>query len=269
MHHASPHLPYGPPASARAAGSASGGEPAAAILRPGRDDRSPGRQLASRRFSPPRAKPASASVRAAALKRSAELRSAVWSRWAAGRCCARKTARLAEAAGRCSACPPHSRPSLQRLEGGDGERPLLEGEAQTQLAELLEQRAAHYASFPLQLDTRSIAQSRRLPGRRRCCLGMFRVAGMGAGYDVRAPRRSGADWGWRCASASCNGPLALVSDENVAALYAEPALESLREAGYTVQPAGDPRRGAAQDPGDCQPVVGGLSCRRAWSAAAR
>ncbi len=42
---------------------------------------------------------------------------------------------------------------IARLEAGQNQRPLLDGDTRSRLKQLLEQRAGHYASFPLQLDT--------------------------------------------------------------------------------------------------------------------
>jgi shikimate kinase/3-dehydroquinate synthase len=124
---------------------------------------------------------------------------------------------------------------LERLEGGDGGRPLLEGEAQDQLRKLLEQRDDHYASFDLQVESnhRSVDQA---AWQAQICLGMFRVEGMGAGYDVLVRQGGLAGLGLALRERKLQGPLVLVSDENVAPLYAEPALRSLRDAGYAVQP---------------------------------
>ncbi len=66
---------------------------------------------------------------------------------------------------------------------------------------------------------------------------------MGTGYDVLVRPGGLSGLGLALRERKLNGPLALVSDEHVAPLYAEPALSSLRDAGYNVQlvviPAGE------------------------------
>ena len=142
--------------------------------------------------------------------------------------------RIAEAAGSVICLSASFETILERLEGGDGGRPLLEGEAQDQLRKLLEQRNQHYASFRLQLesDYRSVDQT---AWQAQVCLGMFRVEGMGAGYDVLVRNGGLNELGLALRERKLQGPLALVSDQNVAELYVEPVLHSLRAAGYSVQ----------------------------------
>jgi|GEM_PF-799363 len=123
--------------------------------------------------------------------------------------------RLAEAAGAVVRLAASFETILERLGGGDGGRPLLEGAAQEQLRKLLEQRATHYASFPLMVETdgRTVEQA---AWQAQICLGLFRVQGMGSEYDVIA-RSGGLDGlGLALRQRKLNGPLALVSDEHVA-----------------------------------------------------
>jgi 3-dehydroquinate synthase len=143
--------------------------------------------------------------------------------------------RKVEAAGTVVCLSASFETILQRLEGNDGGRPLLEGEAREQLRRLLEQRSKHYKSFRLQVanDGHSVDQA---AWQAQVCLGMFRVEGMGAGYDVLVRQGGLNGLGLALRERQLLGPLALVSDENVAPLYAEPALRSLRDAGYSVQP---------------------------------
>jgi shikimate kinase / 3-dehydroquinate synthase len=143
--------------------------------------------------------------------------------------------RLVESAGTVVCLSASFDTILERLEGGDGGRPLLEGEAQDQLHKLLQKRDRHYTSFGLQVesDQRSVDQT---AWQAQVCLGMFRVEGMGAGYDVLVRQGGMAGLGLALRERKLAGPLALVSDENVAPLYAELALSSLRGAGYNVEP---------------------------------
>ena len=74
-------------------------------------------------------------------------------------------------------------------------------------------------------------------------LGRYHVRGMGQGYDVLV-RENGLDQlGEMLKSRGLGGPVLVVSDTNVAPLYAERVLSSLQTAGYTtsslVIPAGE------------------------------
>ena len=123
---------------------------------------------------------------------------------------------------------------LQRLDHSGNGRPLLDGDSQARLRSLLTQRAEHYASFTLQVhnDTASLDDAIwQVQG----VLGLFRVEGMGAGYDVHILSGGLADLGAALRERGLGGPLALVSDENVARFHLDPALASLHRAGYTVQ----------------------------------
>ena len=149
---------------------------------------------------------------------------------------------LAERGGRVVCLAAGFETILERLEASGGGRPLLEGEAREQLHQLLEQRARHYASFRLQVDSSALSIE-ETAWQAQVGLGMFRVEGMGAGYDVRVQRGGLSGLGLALRERKLAGPLALVSDENVAKLYAEQASTALREAGYEVQgvviPAGE------------------------------
>lgn len=110
-------------------------------------------------------------------------------------------------------------------------RPLLAGDLTGRLASLLERRAGHYASFPLQLATGACTPE-EAAWQAQVLLGMFRPRSMGA-YDVRI-RAGGLDRvGEMLRGRGLQGPVALVSDSNVAPRYAGRVLASLQAAGYT------------------------------------
>jgi shikimate kinase/3-dehydroquinate synthase len=123
---------------------------------------------------------------------------------------------------------------ITRLEAGQGQRPLLDGDTRSRLQLLLEQRAGHYASFPLRLDTGECSLDEAV-WRVQAQLGLFHVSGMGAGYNVRVAVGDLDQLGAILSSYQLNGPLALVSDDNVARIYAERALQALGAAGYAVR----------------------------------
>jgi len=131
---------------------------------------------------------------------------------------------------------------IDRLEADQSQRPLLDGDAQDRLQRLLEQRSDHYASFPLQLDTGGLSLIEAV-WQAQARLGLFHVSGMGAGYDVRVAVNGLDQLGALLNSGHLKRPLALVSDENVARLYAGRALRALSAAGYAAQavviPAGE------------------------------
>jgi shikimate kinase / 3-dehydroquinate synthase len=110
------------------------------------------------------------------------------------------------------------------------------------LASLLASRSTHYASFPLQLDVSQLSLG-EAAWEAQLRLGSFRVSGMGPAYDVRVQFDGLDKLGELLQVRELQGPVALVSDANVAGLYAPHALASLRHAGYTAElltiPAGE------------------------------
>jgi shikimate kinase / 3-dehydroquinate synthase len=111
------------------------------------------------------------------------------------------------------------------------------------LQNLLATRHEHYASFPLQIDTSSAPPAKLVKQIQRQ-LGWFHVRGMGRhGYDVRVQPGGLNSLGAMLKARNLGGPVAVVSDSNVAPLHGERALKSLREAGYSAElvifPAGE------------------------------
>lgn len=131
---------------------------------------------------------------------------------------------------------------ISRLETGQNQRPLLDGDTQNRLQRLLEQRAAHYASFPLQLDTAELSLAEAI-WHAQARLGFFHVSGMGVGYDVRVAEGGLDQLGVMLSSYPLKAPVSLVSDENVGRIYASRVLHRLSEAGYparsVILPAGE------------------------------
>ncbi len=131
---------------------------------------------------------------------------------------------------------------LARLASQGDQRPLLSGNYSERLKNLLDVRAAHYRSFPLSVDT-SCASLEEIVWQIQVMLGRFHVRGMGAGYDVLVEPGGLAYLGDALRVRNLKGPISLVSDENVAPRYAQPALESLRQAGFDAElvqiPAGE------------------------------
>jgi shikimate kinase / 3-dehydroquinate synthase len=110
------------------------------------------------------------------------------------------------------------------------------------LSTLLAGRADHYASFTDQLD---VSQSglEDLAWQAQVRLGMFRVQGMGAGYDVRVAIGGLECLGELIQARDLGRQAVLVCDSNVAGTYSERALTALHGVGITadlvVIPAGE------------------------------
>lgn len=126
---------------------------------------------------------------------------------------------------------------LRRLNASAGGRPLLDGDTQARLRALLDERAPHYASFPLQLDTIPGGDTPALDEtawQAQTLLGRFRVDGMGEPYDVRILDGGLESLGAVLQAHRLHGPVALVSDGHVAALHLPAAEAALKTAGYDV-----------------------------------
>ncbi|MCJ7702523.1 MAG: bifunctional shikimate kinase/3-dehydroquinate synthase, partial [Anaerolineales bacterium] len=157
-----------------------------------------------------------------------------------------------QAAGEVVLLNAHLETLLSRLQKDSLERPLLTrspgtgGSSRDHLRDLLARRGEHYASFPLQVDTdgKTPAQVAWAIQRR---LGRFHLRGMASrkhpGYDVRVQPGGLDRLGLALQASGMKGPVAVVSDENVAGFYLSRVIESLTEAGYPAKeitiPAGE------------------------------
>ena len=147
---------------------------------------------------------------------------------------------------------------LTRVDTASNDRPLLAGSMGQQasgekLLDLLNQREGHYASFDHQIDTLSKSPgevAREIQTR----LGTFHLRGMvnsgfqvptaegdsarphSPGYDVRVQKGALDKVGDWLDLLELNDPIALVADENVAEFYLHRTQESIRKAGFKVQP---------------------------------
>lgn len=153
-----------------------------------------------------------------------------------------ETRRLAESTGQVLLLSAAREILENRLSASLHARPLLAGNLHERLETLLSRRASHYASFSLTLDTSSLSAN-DVAWRAQVLLGRFRVRGMGQPYDVLIEPGGLDRLGWRLRTRGLKGPLALVSDANVAPLYAARVEDSLVESGYAVHqvviPAGE------------------------------
>ncbi len=122
---------------------------------------------------------------------------------------------------------------LERILQASEVRPLLSGDPAGMLAQLLARRSPHYASFGLQQETTG-RTPQQVAWETQIRLGLFHVRGMGAGYDVAMLEDGLEAAGEMLQKRGLNGPIALVSDENVSRLYSARVAGSLRRCGYRV-----------------------------------
>lgn len=128
-----------------------------------------------------------------------------------------------------------------RLEGDQNLRPLLSGSDEAKLKNLLSDRQAHYDSFQFRIDADTSVKD--IAWRIQVLIGRFYITGMGNGYRVEI-EPGGINWlGQRMNDMGLRGPVVVVSDSNVAPIYAQATLNSLRSGGYTAYlhtiPAGE------------------------------
>jgi shikimate kinase / 3-dehydroquinate synthase len=122
---------------------------------------------------------------------------------------------------------------IKRLKSSGVNRPLLDGDLEQRTRSLIAKREKHYASFSNFLETSVLDQGEAL-WQTQVRLGTFRITGMGDGCDLRIRSGSLNDLGIFMKQAGLKGPVLLVSDENVSALYGKQAQDSLESAGYSV-----------------------------------
>jgi 3-dehydroquinate synthase len=122
---------------------------------------------------------------------------------------------LAEAAGLVLCL--HAAPAelARRLQADPNGRPLLQDDFPASLNRYLDQRAAHYDSFPTRLDSTGLTAD-EAAGAAAQTFGVYRVNGMGHPYDVRFRDGLFAEIPELLRSRGLAGPYALVADDNTA-----------------------------------------------------
>jgi len=142
---------------------------------------------------------------------------------------------LAEAAGGvvCLSAPQSA--LAERLGNAAGTRPLLgnAAELEARLTALLANRAEHYASFAIQVETVGLTAA-EAAWAVQVRLGRFRVTGMGRAYEILVQAGLLGQLGNLLRAHGLNGPMALVSDAHVAPLHGARAAAALRAAGFSV-----------------------------------
>ena len=131
---------------------------------------------------------------------------------------------------------------LARLNANSVKRPLLAGGEQQMLLDLLSNRAEHYKSFSLNMPTDQ-GSPESLVWEAQIQLGKFHVTGMEIGYDVIIANGGLGNLGPEMSDRGLGGPVAVVSDDNVAPFYVQGVIESLSSSGYKTEsiiiPAGE------------------------------
>jgi len=120
---------------------------------------------------------------------------------------------------------------LKRLREDGNKRPLLDGNREERLRSLLEERSEHYRSFPLHLNTDPLSFA-EAAWEAQIILGAFRVKYMDTSYDVRV--QDGHLKELYLLLSEKQGPLGLITDENVGKLYSAGVTEALQDHGLRV-----------------------------------
>jgi len=158
-----------------------------------------------------------------------------------------KNRTFAESIGKVICLHADQRTLAKRLTAASDERPLLK-DGQKSLKALLEDRAEHYRSFAFQISTNERSLNDLL-WHAQIALGHYYPQAMGAGYRVLIEGGSLGDVAAWLPDDSKSSPMALVSDETVAALYASPVLAALEKAGCEAHlvtfPAGEQNKNLA------------------------
>lgn len=119
---------------------------------------------------------------------------------------------------------------LKRMGNQENQRPLLAEALPDRLHQLLEDRHEHYANFAtVHVDHLACDQILDLL---QVKTGRFRVRGMGAAYPVEVRKGILTQIAEVFKREGLQGPVLLISDENVAPLYAMPLKENLKSHGY-------------------------------------
>jgi shikimate kinase/3-dehydroquinate synthase len=151
---------------------------------------------------------------------------------------------MVEACGKVLCLSANQKSLVDRIQEKPGKRPLLgtANESQRLLMVLLDERAGHYDSFRLRLDTTHLSEQ-EAAWKAMVQFGSFRLSSMGKGYEIIVQEGGVDHLGELLHLQNHKGPIAIVSDSNVAPLYANRIQKILEGAGYKVEvitiPAGE------------------------------
>lgn len=119
---------------------------------------------------------------------------------------------------------------LDNINKDIGKRPLVNGNIAVQLGELLAHRADHYQQFEMvTIDRQSLKE---ILDDCEVKLGRFSISGMGKEYPVQVKQGILGDVGDIFRQRHLNGAVVIVSDDNVAPLYADIVQNSLAGEGF-------------------------------------
>ncbi len=135
---------------------------------------------------------------------------------------------LAEAMGQVVFLDAEISALVARLSQDKNKRPLLAGGLKEKLLELLDRRRDHYSSFPLRVDTMQSLED--VVWNIQLLLGRHHLLGMGAGYDVVVQEGGIDQLGTMLKIRNLSDSVFVVSDTNVAPLYLERVMSSLKAA---------------------------------------
>ena len=148
---------------------------------------------------------------------------------------------LAQSCGKVIFLNAEPRILIARLAQDSNRRPLLTGELEKSLITLLKDREAHYSSFPIRVDASLPPEKVALDIQMH--LGRFHLRNMGSSYDVLVQEGGLDSLGEMLRSREFDEKILIVSDENVAPLYAERVIASLQASRYSaakfIIPAGE------------------------------
>ena len=140
---------------------------------------------------------------------------------------------LAEAYGQVLCLDASLETLKQRLRTERNTRPLLADDLDQQLEELLTERGDHYQSFPMRMETTGLTIE-MMVWNAQSILGRFHISNMGKPYDALVVDRALDQLGNYLQQYGLRGPVALVTDQRVGAIYLNQVEASLHSAGYAV-----------------------------------
>jgi len=149
---------------------------------------------------------------------------------------------LAQACGKVIFMDAGSQTLIARLAKDPNQRPLLSGDLEKSLSMLLKKRETHYNSFPFRVDAGQLPEKVAWDIQR--LIGRYHLRSMGSQYDVLVHEGGLDAIGEMLRIRKFGEKILVVSDANVAPLYAERVIASLRSAGFNtskeVIQAGEP-----------------------------
>lgn len=119
---------------------------------------------------------------------------------------------------------------VDRLARDETQRPLVAGNLEQSLQSLLGEREHHYGVFTTRVDASQSPEEVVWDIQRK--IGRFHLSGMGQGYDVLVEEGGLDCLGVLLSERGLSDPIMVVSDSNVAPLYAKRVMESLQDARF-------------------------------------